>query len=279
MQLPQSKNRTSYIDRVKQIESKLKAATTPEKDDLELLQVQEMIDALAQKYQHDPDIGKARYKLYELQALVHHYEGRQDDALDFINQAIETRGESYARAENLKKQFLYHDTPEQVVSKPMSAKERRKNLVGLEGWLALFSVGIGIGLLYNIVQLASYPSSFADLESMRGDSPTFVNDLMPILQFEVLQFVVLIGLAIWLIVLFAQRKKLARIIAIIVMITPFVLGIIDYVWTNSIIQSYNIDMATEMSKLSASLGRSLLAACVWVPYFIVSKRVKATFTK
>ena len=44
------------------------------------------LDALADKYQYSEEISTARYKLYELQALVHYFDGDDDGALDFINQ-------------------------------------------------------------------------------------------------------------------------------------------------------------------------------------------------
>ena len=104
MQLPQSKARQTYIEQVKVIEANLKDATSGETNKSLLLLVQKRLDSLAEKYQFSEEIGTARYKLYELQALVHYFSGH-DDALDFINQAIETRGETYAKAEKLKKQL------------------------------------------------------------------------------------------------------------------------------------------------------------------------------
>ena len=110
MQLPQSQARQKYIEQIKVVEANLKDATSGEKDKALLAQVQKRLDSLAEKYQFSEEIGTARYKLYELQALVHYFNGHDDDALDFINQAIETRGESYAKAEKLKKQLSLGDS-------------------------------------------------------------------------------------------------------------------------------------------------------------------------
>lgn len=106
MQLPHSSARTAYIEQIKIIEANLKDATSGEKDEALLKQTQKRLDTLAEKYQYNEAIGTARYKLYELQALVHYFRGNDDDALDFINQAIETRGDNYARAEKIKKLLL-----------------------------------------------------------------------------------------------------------------------------------------------------------------------------
>ena len=104
MELPHSKTRQNYIEQVKVIETNLKDATSGKIDHALLSQAQKRLDALASKYQYSEEIGTARYKLYELQALVHFFKGDDDAALDFINQAIEVRGDSYARAEKLKAQ-------------------------------------------------------------------------------------------------------------------------------------------------------------------------------
>lgn len=111
MQLPQSKVRQTYIDQIKIIEANLKDATSGEINETLLSQVQKRIDTLAERYQYSDELGTARYKLYELQALVHYFNGNDDDALDFINQAMEVRGDTYARAEKIKAQLLAKDEP------------------------------------------------------------------------------------------------------------------------------------------------------------------------
>ena len=114
MELPHSKARQTYIEQIKIVEANLKDATTGNIDPTLLSQVQKRLDALASKYQYSEEIGTARYKLYELQALVHFFKEDDDAALDFINKAIDIHGNGYARAEKLKSQLLKksesHDT-------------------------------------------------------------------------------------------------------------------------------------------------------------------------
>ena len=143
MQLPHSETRQKYIDQIKVIETNLKEATSGEIDKPLLVMVQKRLDMLADKYQYNEEIGKARYKLYELQALVHYFSGHDDDALDFIDQAIETRGEAYPKAEKLKKRLSLGDSYLSKTVNPykMTKAQRRSQKIGLEGWLALFVVG------------------------------------------------------------------------------------------------------------------------------------------
>jgi hypothetical protein len=101
MELPPTKVRQEYIDEVKVIEANIKdiaSGTAPP----ELYKYsQEKLDSLAKHYQNNEQLGTARYKLYELQALLYYFQNRDDDALEFIKQAIEVKGASYKRAEQL----------------------------------------------------------------------------------------------------------------------------------------------------------------------------------
>lgn len=281
MQLPHSKARQNYIDQIKVVEANLKDATSGEKDKALLAQVQKRLDSLAEKYQYSEEIGTARYKLYELQALVHYFNGFDDDALDFINQAIELRGETYPKAEKLKKQLSLGDSYLSKTANPdkMTKQQRRSHKIGLDGWLAFFVVGIGISILYNVIQIFTYPSAFSEVESVRSQAPGFVSAMMPALWFEVFQFAVLAAIGVWLIVLLAQHKRLAKHVAIAFLAVNIVLGIVDYAWASSIFNEYNLNVDSEMSKQGGAIGRSIIASCIWIPYFFVSKRVKRTLTK
>ena len=280
MQLPQSKARQVYIDQVKAVEEKLKAATASGKNQTLLSQVQNEIDRLAKKYQYDKEVGKALYKLYELQALAHYFNGEDDDALDFINQAIETRGDSYARAEKLKAQLLAKNrTPKAVEPSKMTKAERRKQKIGLEGWLAVFIVALSLTALLNIVNLFGYPSVFNDLASVADDSPQFVADFTPALWFEVGMGVLAVGVIVWILVLLAKRKTLAKYVAAAWLALNVLLIFIDYAWGTSVMDSYNLDSSDVASDAYRQAQRAVLSAIVWIPYLFISRRVRRTLTK
>lgn len=101
MEQPISKIKQAYADEIKVLESNIKDIASGEAPkDLNAF-TQTKLDKLAERYQYNEKLGKSRYKLYELQALLHYYNHRDDDALAFIRQAIETKGSSYKRAEHL----------------------------------------------------------------------------------------------------------------------------------------------------------------------------------
>lgn len=281
MQLPYSETRESYTRHIKVIEANLKDATSGELDHALLTQVQKRLDALADKYQYSEEIGTARYKLYELQALVHYFDGDDEAALDFINQAIEMRGDSYARAEKLKAQLTEKAKPQAIDHSKLSKKQRRKQLIGLEGWLAFFIVGISLGILLGVINLVGYGSTFSDLASVQSDAPDYVAAMTPVLWFEILTNLLSIGLAVWLLVLLAKHKKLAKGIAIAYLVSSAIFLIIDYAWAASVFETFNVTqyVQTEMSRAARDVGRGIIAAFIWVPYFLVSKRVKRTLTQ
>lgn len=114
MQLPSTKARELYSKEIKRIEAFLKDAMDSPSTDTPLSDIQEDLDLLAERYQDDAAIGSTRYKLYELQAIIYYFEGKDQEALDFIQVAIETRGSSYVRAENLIRK---------IESKPVPSKK------------------------------------------------------------------------------------------------------------------------------------------------------------
>lgn len=105
MDMPTSKLRQEYTEEIKVIEANIKdiaSGTAPQ----ELYGYsQNKLDKLAERFQDNERLGAARYKLYELQALLYYFQNRDDDALAFIRQAIEIKGTSYKRAERLIEQI------------------------------------------------------------------------------------------------------------------------------------------------------------------------------
>jgi len=121
MDLPTSKLRQEYVDEIKVIEANIKdiaSGTAPQ----ELYKYsQDKLDNLAKRFQDTKELGTARYKLYELQAMLYYFQNRDDDAMAFIQQAIEEKGTSYKRAEQL---------IEQLQSAPVASSEHSKRSSG-----------------------------------------------------------------------------------------------------------------------------------------------------
>lgn len=286
MQLPQSQARQKYIEQIKVVEANLKNATTGERDKVLLAKVQKRLDSLAEKYQYSEEIGAARYKLYELQSLVHYFDNHDDDALDFINQAIETRGETYPKAEKIKKRLSLGDSYVTKSANPdkMTKKQRRKQKIGLEGWLALFVVGQILALLFTIFRFFTdgFVSS-SDISTLNEYQHGLGDTLQTLTLFENVAIVVYAALIIATLVLLFRWRKLAKPFAIATLIFVAVYGTIDYAVASSVFDSSglsgNAKIQAVMNKYSGDVGRDVIGAFIWVPYFLISKRVKRTLTK
>lgn len=288
MELPYAKHREKYIELIKELEEELKSITgNSEISDLSLHDIQQKLDTVADKYQNDEKIGTARYKLYELQAFIHYFEHQDDKALDFIYQAIDLRGNTYPKAEKLKNALTPTSNVEasdQTDVSKMTKSEKRQKLVGLEGWLALYVVGLFLSLLVTVFRFfADGFLSSSDIDAINQYQSGLGDTIQNLTAFESLMVVVYVALIVTTLVMLFRKRKLAKSLAIATLIFAAVYGLIDYAIASSITASsglsQNVDVQTFMSKYSGDVGRSIIAALIWVPYFMVSKRVKATLTK
>lgn len=288
MDLPNAKHREEYIKQVKELEEEITAATDSyDVSDLTLHTLQEKLDALAGKYQHDEKIGTARYKLYELQAIIYYYDRRDDKALEFINYAIDMRGSSYKKAEDLKESIssdVKELAPAQIDESQMSQAEKRKNLIGLEGWLALFIVGQILSLIATIFRFFSdgFLSS-SDIDAINEYQAGLGDTLQTLTAFENLMVVIYIGLLVTTLVMLFRRRKIAKPLVIITLVFVAMYGVIDYAVASSIFNSSGMAQDPEiqslLSKYAGEVGRNILTSFIWIPYFLMSKRVRATLTK
>ena len=156
--------------------------------------------------------------------------------------------------------------------------EEINELDGLWGWLLLFT-GFVIWQIIRvgILIVSTFLPLFRDgtWEALtRPDSPIYDPMWQRVLIFELAGNVVIGAMAMVTLALLVVRSSYAPKSAIGLLVGSFVIVAANYLIAGQILSV--ADRGTDNENL-AMLFRSGVAMLVWVPYFLISKRVKATF--
>lgn len=248
--------------------------------DADVEKAQAILDKISESLIKDSDfIGSRLYIVYENQALLHWIDGNEDEARDFANIAIETKGgdDLFTKTAN----DLIGAMKDEITKKPVGLDEK---LVGLNGWLAWFVVGQFLALLLTIYRFfADGFLSSSEIDAINQYQSGLGDAIRTLVSFENIAIFVYVILIITTLVLLFRRRKLAKPFAIAMLIFIAVYGLADYAVGYSIFNSSGLSQNTEMqtiiSKAGSEAGKSIAAAFIWVLYFLVSKRVKLTLTK
>ena len=157
--------------------------------------------------------------------------------------------------------------------------KEESDLKGLRGWLIL----IGLGLVFSPIRLvAIYYPLFSQIftdgtwEIVTTQGSEFYHPLWaPLLIGELIFNGGLVLLCLYLIYLFFTRDQLFPKVYIFMMVISFVFILLD-AWISTIVlpDEPMFDPDTTKGFINAIIG-----VIVWVPYMLVSRRVKATFVE
>lgn len=151
--------------------------------------------------------------------------------------------------------------------------------VGLGGWLLLPMIGMALSPILMLRSLFSeIMPIFQDgtFDAVTTPShPAYHHLWAPLIYMEVIGNAVLIVLALTALVLIAIKSRLARRFAIIWFAAAAGFTTVDFFASDMIPALADVD-DTESLKI---MVRACFSACIWIPYFLVSKRVKATFVR
>ncbi|MBU1157597.1 MAG: DUF2569 domain-containing protein [Proteobacteria bacterium] len=145
-----------------------------------------------------------------------------------------------------------------------AAAAGKKSLQGIKGWLILPAINLSLGVILGI---------FSQVAAVGQHSEIAAAGYGDIFLVELALDAGLLLLLIYATVLFFSKKRRAPAIIItyfalnfvlanLVVIIEIVFGITDFVLSNM-----------------DSVLKNLFMAALWIPYFVISKRVKATFVK
>jgi len=155
--------------------------------------------------------------------------------------------------------------------------KEKKDIKGLGGWLILVGFGILFSPLRSIALLFPiYKEIFANgtWEILTTPGTEVYNILWaPILLSEIGINIILLIVWVYIAYLFFTKKKLFPKMYIGIMLFSLIFIVVDAF----AIQIVLPDEPTFDKDTLKELFRSVIAIAIWVPYMLVSKRVKATF--
>ncbi|KZS39339.1 hypothetical protein AWE51_12415 [Aquimarina aggregata] len=162
----------------------------------------------------------------------------------------------------------------------IKVEESINNPLQIGGWLILISIGLILTPFKVIFQLFnSYEDFFGNntwnyiIQDHKNLNELFYSLLVLL---ELTYNIVLVVFSILLIILFFKRRNILPRLMII-----FYVGTFLFLTFDSIIAfNLNTTLFTEAEKVQTfkEIGTSFIRSIIWVPYFLISKRVKSTFT-
>lgn len=152
--------------------------------------------------------------------------------------------------------------------------------VGLGGWLILVIIGLVVSPIRIVVMmLQNHVPIFTDgtwaLVTTPG-SEAYHPLWGPLIGFEIVGNLALVALAFATLFLLVVRSRAAPIAAI-----AWYGGALLFVGLDALL-AQQIPLVANQPMDPQTIGeivRSVVAAAIWIPYFLVSRRVKATFTR
>jgi len=156
--------------------------------------------------------------------------------------------------------------------------ENQNVVKGLGGWLILVGAGIVINPIRLLVILALYLPIFSDgiWEAITTVGSEAYHPLWgPLLIGEIICNMVLVAVSIYLIYLFFSKHYLFPKFFIAILVASLIFIALD-AWFVKLILPNEPMFSPETTK---EFARAFVVGIIWIPYMLVSKRVKATFVE
>ena len=166
--------------------------------------------------------------------------------------------------------------PDKPADQPAAA-EAAAGPRGIGGWLILPMLGLiftpfrmGYQFVTDLLPVLN-ATTWQALTS--PSSPNYHPLWAPLIGFEVVANIAVFAFGLWVLIQFFSKSKSTPRLYIIWMASLAIMQIVDVALANQIPAVAAQPDAQSMK----DVGRALLAAAIWIPYFLVSKRVRNTF--
>lgn len=145
-----------------------------------------------------------------------------------------------------------------------AAAANQKSLQGIRGWLILPAINLTLGVIMGIYTLVVTARHFSEIAASEYGSLFIV---------EIALDTALFLLLVYATVLFFRKKRRAPA----VIITYFALNFVEA--NVVVVVEIFLGLSNFVLDNLDSVIHSLFSAAIWIPYFVISKRVKATFVR
>ena len=155
--------------------------------------------------------------------------------------------------------------------------EENKELKGLGGWLILVGIGVTLGPLRMIAEyVPMFYAIFSDgtYEALTTPGSEFYNVLWgPFLIFELVVNSIIVFASLLLMYLYYAKHYFFPKLYIMIILFSLVFILLD-AWLGSFVL---IDEPMFDTSILTELFRTVVTALIWIPYMLISVRVKNTF--
>jgi len=154
-----------------------------------------------------------------------------------------------------------------------------KNYDKIGGWLIICAIGLVLYPVQTAVSLYAeiIPAFYSTHWSLLTgpDSVSYHPLWAPLLIAELIGNGCFLVFSIGVVAFFFKQRKFVPGLAIIFFASNFIFVGLDYYFTQILLAQ------TDPANMRPTLNfvRTLVASLIWIPYFILSKRVKRTFTR
>lgn len=163
----------------------------------------------------------------------------------------------------------------------VAKNDSTSQLIGLRGWLILPIIGLLLTIYFQSDVLFTNIPLLGSAQWNAVTSPKsafYIAGASNVIWIEIFLSVFMVLFALYLLLLFFKKRKLLpKLIIVFYIITTLIVFLYYYLISNLDFSSGATAFADRSQKLLISGLVSLFFSVLWITYFRVSKRVKATF--